>query len=69
MPFCSKFPKADLLGTPVVFVGDPGSACWGPRYVLGTVPKGQARVNLGLFVRIAVTGIWQSREEACWGPR
>jgi hypothetical protein len=30
-PFCSSFREGHLLGTPVLFVGDPGSPCWGPR--------------------------------------
>jgi hypothetical protein len=44
-----------LLGTPVLFVGDPGTICWGPRYYLLGTPVVRCRAPYGP----RVTNFWR----------
>src|ERR687897_511730 len=49
--FCRNFREGHLLGTPAVFVGDPGNSCWRPRYASGGVKGGLRGCLFGLFAR------------------
>jgi hypothetical protein len=68
-PLYSNFRESHLLGTPVVFVGDPGNSCWAPRYVAGWVSQGRVGRVFCLFARLSGVSGRLANGDPCWGPR